>query len=1296
VDDPTKETSQAEGSMLYAEGLVDADAILQDQAQFASDPGGPAKANDDMDLTALSALPLPLADGIDLGTNLGGILTLGVGGQSGKVKTTADGTADGDTALAAAGVVNGQGLISVGGNGAENPTKLTLNPLLKVLSVNGQGLETLVNDVTLELKAVSGQATAERGKDPVGKYDVAGAKLTVESKAVKGISTGLNGVVDQLDTTLNGLIGKDNAVGQLVNGFIQPLLDTINQLQIITASISDPANPFKLELDTKLDDVLAPILKEPLGDANGPVQIDLQTGMITVDLGQIVAKYNKNCSSLNDCKPNTDLLSDDVIAGITTEVKTLLTGLTTKVDTALKTAINETHLKINIPLKASALGGITKVDLPITIDATLAQLLGTGSGSPKVEVQPSIQIGPLTIPLGGLLNPVVNLVTNTLLPGVGTAVSNIVSPLLTTTVPQLVDGVVNPVISALSPLLETIGQQLLTIQINRQEKPGNFVNPKGDDKRAFTERALFVDLLPRVKGGEGLLSLGLGNATVIGEAEASIALDPTHGKAGDKVKVTGSGFKPDTDVTITIDGKDAGTVHTDKYGNFPADATVTVPKDATEGAGKTVEAKDGTNTATATFTVDAADAATLKVDPASVEAGKEITVTGDGYTPGDKVTITVGEGDSAVTKTVTADADGKIPAGTTVTIPEDFPTGATTVTAKDEHDKSATADLTVTASTPGDANVNASASAAASAKADDDNNAAAQAAAVAAAMADASTTASAAKNGDASSAADSAASTTASTTASSDVSSDKNASASTAAQAAANADNSSATNAEASSAKDGNAGSASEAAATANSSTNASSDAAADGSGSDANSADAANADVNANAAASAGASAQADNDSNAAAQAAAEKAATADSDSAKSAAADSKANAAAQQAATADASQNASTDATTEANAAAQAAAAAAGQADATDKADAEASAAKDANANAAASSASKSTATADSDASTDASTTAASDASGDDQGATAKADSNVNASASAAASATADGDNNAGAQAAAKAAANNDASSTASAASDKDAKAAAKAAANKDASSAASADVSSKANASAQAAATAAANSKSDSDSKADATSAANGNASKAASSAANSDSSSNASGNAAAEGSDAASNANGSADGSQTPKATVKYTKIDRTKGVTQVVTGTGLKAGETVSATVHSKPIKLESKKANAKGEVTFTFEVGSGFELGDHYVAVVGSESGEITGSARTTDFTVFDSTQSGSNANGGSAGSNSSASANGSGTASGIGNGGGWHLANTGVQIGVGIAGLVALGLIFLGTVMMVRRRRHS
>src|SRR5699024_6117698 len=226
------------------------------------------------------------------------------------------------------------------------------------------------------------------------------------------------------------------------------------------------------------------------------------------------------------------------------------------------------------------------------------------------------------------------------------------------------------------------------------------------------------------------------------------------------------------------------------------------------------------------------------------------------------------------------------------------------------------------------------------------------------------------------------------------------------------------------------------------------------------------------------------------------------------------------------------------------------------------------------------------------------------------------------------------------------------------------------------------------------AAADADNSSDTNADASSAAETNAAAAADAAAIADASTDASANAAANANasaTAAANANASASHHGRESELVpplKYAKIVRGTGVTQEVYGSGFEAGESVTATVHSTPFELEAVTANESGDVTFTFDVGSDFELGDHNVTLVGATSGEVPAANTHTDFTVVDDTGSAT-----ATGASGTADATGTGGANSGDNG--W-LPDTGSTIGPGVL-IGALLLILLGSgLALVSRRRRG
>ncbi|MFC2010726.1 IPT/TIG domain-containing protein [Chloroflexota bacterium] len=120
---------------------------------------------------------------------------------------------------------------------------------------------------------------------------------------------------------------------------------------------------------------------------------------------------------------------------------------------------------------------------------------------------------------------------------------------------------------------------------------------------------------------------------------STISLNPTSGYAGGMVTVSGSGFKTSSSISITFGGdtNPITAATSDASGKFSG--TFTVPVRAT--GTYEVKASDGTNTLTANF--DIGISATISPETTTAVPGyigDEITIGGEGYTPGGTVTVT--------------------------------------------------------------------------------------------------------------------------------------------------------------------------------------------------------------------------------------------------------------------------------------------------------------------------------------------------------------------------------------------------------------------------------------------------------------------------------------------------------------------------------------------------------------------------------------------------------------------------------------------------------------------------------
>jgi len=136
---------------------------------------------------------------------------------------------------------------------------------------------------------------------------------------------------------------------------------------------------------------------------------------------------------------------------------------------------------------------------------------------------------------------------------------------------------------------------------------------------------------------------------------STISLNPTSGKAGDEVTLSGTGFPASKPITITFDNTIMDTVASDEQGKFKATFTVPVRTKGTYA----VKADDGTNILTDGFSIGT-DAT---ISPKTGHVGTEITVSGVGFVAGKTATITY-DGDQVVTtpQPVTVNPDGNFSA----------------------------------------------------------------------------------------------------------------------------------------------------------------------------------------------------------------------------------------------------------------------------------------------------------------------------------------------------------------------------------------------------------------------------------------------------------------------------------------------------------------------------------------------------------------------------------------------------------------------------------------------------------
>jgi len=585
------DATQAEGRLIAGSGTIDLDDVAALAGSFgATAPGGQAAGGSDpLDLAVLNSIGINVPGGIQLlGQN--GLVNVGVAGQVAATDTT--------SAVAASGAVGADGAIQVGPGTPGTGATVNLTPLLGDLDVDG-----VVSELSVGLGALSARAEADRtfdGADVTTDYQVAGAQVRLVSPAVQQLVTSLDTTLGTTDTTVNTALGEDGLTTDLTASLLGPVTDAVNTLGLGVLSLDDTTA--QLTADVDLQGALATVTQQPLTD--GPVTLDLSTGVVSIDLGQLY--------TLNDLPANTKLLASDTVnAQITGAISDILTEqlpalLTSTITNALDAAAVQLVVDTGVDLAGLDVAGLT-----LTVDTTVGDLLGTGDGATLTVAGDGI-LGPVLDTLDPLLQPLLGSTVVPALTGIvgdvlgGDFVANTVQTLLTTA---------TGTVTALDPLLDIVNE-LVSITINSQTAPA-FTEPTADATGATTVRAVRVQLLPAAD----LATVDLATATVQADPFAGIAItSPEDGtdytvETDDDttdVPVTGTA-EPGADVDVTLDGDADGVQSTvaDEDGTwtvtFPDVAVGDHEAEAVETIGALVSDPDSVTFAVAAAPVDPTD-----------------------------------------------------------------------------------------------------------------------------------------------------------------------------------------------------------------------------------------------------------------------------------------------------------------------------------------------------------------------------------------------------------------------------------------------------------------------------------------------------------------------------------------------------------------------------------------------------------------------------------------------------------------------------------------------------------------
>ncbi|WP_191931716.1 choice-of-anchor G family protein, partial [Arthrobacter bussei] len=639
--------SEALGKFLGGETLtIDLDSIAEIRGALEQNPSGVPPVGptaNPLSAEVLSSL------GVDVGSSLqlfgpGGLIELGA------VSQYAQATDNGD-ALAASGAVNDQGAISVGAPGTPPANAaLTLTPLLATLpAANG-----VVSQLDIDLGALASSASQVQGGPVVRDYAIADATLDLTSPLVAAT---VSGTVATLQTTVNR---------------VESLLETalgarLNVLNVATAAAT---------VDVEEPDLQSLLPTEFTSTRTPGVVLDLRSGQVSVDVEAVLAA---NGVDLNDLPPNTPLLSG--VFGQYIGQAILLT---------LSEAVDQVQADLIRTVRSLEVTGTVAVtvDLPLLPDVVVNVALG--GTLDDITVSTSGVTGAVLLLLD------VNALANLAVDGVLSGTVEPALALVTSTLDAVAVGLPTVVVSPILGIVESV----VRIRANVQPEIGDL------GTGTATVRAAEVTLLPLTP----IATVDLASSTVRGTAfvapiyDPTITLEPSTVSAGTSTTVTGSGFAPNEQVTVSvpsINGQAGSSVSTTATADGTIDVDLPIPASYPVGLINVVAlGAESDVPATAGLTVTAVVyAPSITLDPATVVAGGSTVVTGEGFANGETVTVSIPgavEGDDPITVQVVTGDDGTFEVA--LPLPADYPAGPVEISASGPvSDTVATADLTVQA-----------------------------------------------------------------------------------------------------------------------------------------------------------------------------------------------------------------------------------------------------------------------------------------------------------------------------------------------------------------------------------------------------------------------------------------------------------------------------------------------------------------------------------------------------------------------------------------------------------------------
>ncbi|WP_434593582.1 choice-of-anchor G family protein [Brevibacterium sp. 1718] len=655
-DDPTEAEASVAGMSLDSKDLV---AAAQSKAGSKSDPGpnreafnGALGGDEVIDFGA--GYQIPVDDFIDFG-------------QAGAIESEST-ASDAKNGKAVSGIVGADGGLSLDGKDSDFGTAQV--DLLSIVAASGSSDVTdgLIDQADLNLglggawvEAIDGEFQDPDSVGKYGQYRVGDAKLQLHSPAIDDAGDGVSDAAGEMEGEVNDALNEALGLTDLLPGMT------------VDASVESSIK----------DDVLDAILLEPITTDDGLATIDLGEGSIEVDVGRIGGNDDGVIDrpvGMNNQDPNTELIDDETYPFIASSVHDVIEKV---IDVAVDTAI-ESLRSATVNVDITAPDG-TKAGWDMDLTGKVSNDSCDAAGA----------TGTVTC---GTINTVMKSM-DTVMGPVYDELSDPSGLLYKAFTTIKTDMMTVPIRAALDPFLKLIADNLVSLQINHQETTECTAADGSTTVNGVEVSALSLGV------GDGTARLGIGNAGVrtdsCDESADGPSIDTSSpAPAGGETTLDSTGWAPDTDVTVELNGPDGEpvgdpiTVTTDGDGNFPKGTVLPIPADVTPGDFTIVGTDPDGNTGEGDVTVYAPDLTVA----GPVYPGDCAVIKSGGWAPDSEITVQLNDAEGKPVGdpvTATADKNGDLPDDTCVTVPDGTEPGDFTVVGSDDNGASIDSPLTV-------------------------------------------------------------------------------------------------------------------------------------------------------------------------------------------------------------------------------------------------------------------------------------------------------------------------------------------------------------------------------------------------------------------------------------------------------------------------------------------------------------------------------------------------------------------------------------------------------------------------